>query len=61
MKKEIVKGYKGFDNDLKCSGFQYEIGNTYTMGNDIVLCRQGFHFCRDFKNVNNFYNFFHKV
>jgi hypothetical protein len=40
-------GYKGFNNDLTCKGFQYEIGKTYTLDpQDIRLCYKGFHFCR---------------
>jgi len=54
---KVIKGYKGFDKDLKCKGFQYEIGKTYTTKEEIALCSSGFHFCQDFKDVNDFYNF----
>ena len=52
----MVKGYKGFKQDLTCRGFQYEIGKTYEYDGDIELCRQGFHFCRELRNVHDFYN-----
>ena len=57
MKKEIVKGYKGFDKGFKCKGFQYDIGKTYKHSGDIKICNSGFHFCRELKNVDGFYNF----
>lgn len=34
--------YKGFDKDLKCKGFQYEIGKEYECEN-AVACETGFH------------------
>ena len=43
MANEIIKGYKGFDKDLKCRGFQYEIGKTHEMDEDVEICERGFH------------------
>ena len=38
--------YKGTHSDLKCRGFQYEIGKTFKHSDEITLCRSGFHSCR---------------
>jgi hypothetical protein len=43
--KEKVKGYKGFDKNLSCRGFQYEIGKEYEHKGAVVLCNSGFHLC----------------
>ena len=37
--------YKGFDKDLKCRGFKYEIGKEYTAEGEISACKNGFHAC----------------
>ena len=50
-----MKGYKGFDKDLKCRGFQYEIGKTYECEGKITLCENGFHFCEDPKQICDHY------
>ena len=50
-----MKGYKGFDKDLKCRDFQYEVGKTYECKGEVVLCENGFHFCEDPKNIRSYY------
>ena len=39
-----MKAYKGFDKDLKCRDFQYEIGKEYEESK-ASLCSKGFHAC----------------
>ena len=39
-----MKAYKGFDKNLQCRGYQYEIGETFEE-DDASLCNKGFHAC----------------
>lgn len=41
-----MKAYKGFDKDLKCRGFQYEVGKEYEE-ESASLCKKGFHACEN--------------
>jgi hypothetical protein len=36
---------KGFDTNLQCRGYQFEIGKTYEVGGRIIACGNGFHAC----------------
>jgi hypothetical protein len=47
--------YKGFNKGLKCRGFQYKEGETFTHKGNISLCTKGFHFCEKISDVFNFY------
>ena len=49
-----MKCFKGFDKDLKCRGFQYEIGKEYTE-ETADICNCGFHACEFPMDVFGYY------
>lgn len=52
-----MKGYKVFNKDWTCRGFQYEVGKTYEMKKTPVCCNRGFHFCGKLINCFGYYDF----
>ena len=54
---EEVKGYKVFNPDWTCRGFQYELGKTYEMEANPLCCNRGFHFCKKASDCFNYYSF----
>ena len=52
-----MEGYKVFEPDWTCRGFQYEVGKTFKEDVTPVCCDRGFHFCKELKDCFNYYNF----
>lgn len=51
-----MKAYKAFDKNLTCRDFQYEIGKTYEMKDEPIICERGFHACTKLDDVFNYYD-----
>ena len=53
----MMKGYKVFNPDWTCRGFQYEVGKTYTDDRQPICCHRGFHFCKHVLYCFSYYMF----
>ena len=52
-----IKGFKVFNPDWTCRGFQYKVGETFVHNGNIEMCGAGFHFCQKASDCFNYYNF----
>ena len=52
-----VKGYKVFNPDWTCRGFQYEIGKIFEEDVKPSCCDRGFHFCEKAADCFSYYSF----
>lgn len=57
QENKTIIAYKGFDKDLKCRGFQYEVGKEYSLpdGEKPEMCSTGFHACESPLEVLDYY------
>lgn len=51
-----MKAYKAFNPDMTCRGFQYEIGKTYEIKEEPIMCARGFHACLNLETVFRYYS-----
>ena len=56
MSEKVIKSYKGFDKDMQCRDFQYEVGKEYDMDGEIKCCNRGFHACKSPLEVWDYYD-----
>lgn len=52
-----VEGYKGTDRDMRCRDCQFELGKQFDIPGDeeVKLCHHGFHFCKELRDVYEYY------
>ena len=56
MEENKIISYKGFDENMQCRGFQYEVGKEYKMDGNIKCCERGFHACESPMEVWDYYD-----
>ena len=56
MSENLITSYKAFDKNMKCRGFQYEVGKEYEMDGEIKCCNRGFHACKSPIEVWDYYD-----
>ena len=50
-----IPGFKGFNENMQCRGFQYEVGKDYHEDGNIQACESGLHYCKYPLDVFGYY------
>lgn len=62
---DVIKGFKGFEKDMTCRGYQFKEGESYHEDGPVKACERGFHFCENPIDIFQYYNpsetIFHEV
>ena len=51
----LIKGFKGFDKDMKCKDMQFEEGKSFHQDGNIECCNNGIHFCENPLDIHKYY------
>ena len=54
-KENKIKAYKGFNSDMTCRNYQFEVGKEYEESGKIKACKNGFHACENPMDVFGYY------
>ena len=52
--RKTMKAYKATRN-MKCINLTFEVGKTYTFNGKLIMCYQGFHFCKNAMDTRTYY------
>jgi len=55
MSFSLIKGFKGFNDDFSCRGYQFEEDRDFFHNGKVETCESGFHFCLNPFDVFRFY------
>ena len=57
-KENAITAFKAFNEDFTCRSFQYEVGKSYHMDGEIIICKRGFHACKNPLDIFKYYSIF---